>query len=74
LRDDLDADGDALLLALHGHEHLAVLVEHAFDDVGGRELVDAQRGGIDLLGGKRLPLRTHSHCDQDLRTKPRILS
>ncbi len=29
------ADGDAILLALHGREHLAILVEHALDDVGG---------------------------------------
>ncbi len=56
LRDDVDADGDALLLALHGREHLAILVQHALDDVGGRELVDAERRGIDGLGGKGLPL------------------
>ena len=43
LRDDLDADRDALLLALDRGEHLAVLVQHAFDDVGGGELVDAER-------------------------------
>ena len=58
LRDDLDADRDAILLALDRREHLAVLVQHAFDDVGGGELVDGERGRIDLLGRKRLPLRT----------------
>ena len=62
LRDDVDADRDAILLALDGREHLAVFVQHAFDDVGGGELVDGERGGIDGFGGKRLPLRTDRHA------------
>ena len=62
LRDDVDADGDALLLALHRREHLAVLVQHALDDVGGGELVDGERGGVDGFGGKRLPLRADRHA------------
>ena len=46
------ADRDALLLALHCHQHLAIFVEHPLDDIGRRELVDGQRRGIDLLGRK----------------------
>ncbi len=60
-RDDLDADRDALLLRWHGREHLAVFVEHQLDDVGGGELVDAERGGVDGFGGERLPLRVQGH-------------
>ena len=69
LRDDLDADRDAILLALDRRQHLAVLVQHAFDDVGGRELVDGEGRRIDRFGGKRLPFRTDRHADQDLRNK-----
>ncbi len=32
--DDVDANGDARLLALNGREHLAVVVQHQLDDVG----------------------------------------
>src|ERR1041384_4209304 len=74
LRDDVDADRDALLLAADRVEHLAVLVQHPFDDVGGGELVDRERRRVDLLGGKRLPFRTDRHANQDLRNNPRILS
>ena len=74
LRDDVDADGDPLLLALHRREHLAIFVQHPFDDVGGRELVDGEGGGVDGLGGKGLPLRTHRHADRNLRKKPRMLA
>jgi hypothetical protein len=46
---------------LDRRDHLAVLVQHPFDDVRGGELVDAERGRVDLLGRKRLPLGTHRH-------------
>ena len=70
LGDDVDADGDALLLALDRGEHLAVFVQHPFDDVGGGELVDGERGRVDGFGGKGLPLRTDRHADQDLALQP----
>ena len=74
LRDDVDADGDPILLALHRGEHLAVFVQHALDDVGGGELVDGERRGIDRFGGKRLPFRTDRHAGPTSGTGPRILS
>ncbi len=66
LRDDLDADGNPILLALNGREHLAVFVQHALDDVLGRQLVKRQRRGVDGLGGKRLPLGAGRHSLRDL--------
>ena len=44
--DHLDADGDALALALHGREHLAIFVDHQIDDVVGGQLVDAEAEGL----------------------------
>ena len=74
LREDLDPDGNPVFLALHGREHLAILVKHAFDEVGRRQLVEGEGVGIDGFGGKRLPLRTQGHNDRNLSKKPRILS
>ena len=56
------ADRDAIALALHRGEHLAVLGEHQVDDAAGGELVDAEGGGVDGFGGERLPLRTNTAC------------
>ena len=74
LRDDVDADRDAILLAVHGREHLAIFVEHALDDVGGRQLVDGERGGIDRFGRKGLPLGTNRHAQANLRNEPRMVA
>src|SRR5262249_36353940 len=60
-RDDVYADGNAIAFAMHGREHLAILIEHAFNDVGGRQLVDGERRGVDGFGRQRLPLRVHRH-------------
>src|SRR5207247_11048970 len=49
VRDDLDADGDALLFTLTGREHLAILVQHVFDDVSRGTRVDSECRRIDLL-------------------------
>ena len=66
---------DPLLLALDRREHLAVFVQHAFDDVGGGQLVDGERGRVDGFGRKGLPLRTDRHADQTTsRSKPRMLA
>jgi len=68
---------DRILLpasSLHGREHLAVFVEHVFDDVGRRELIERERVGIDRFGRKRLPLRVHRHDGKYLGKEPRILS
>src|SRR6266850_848906 len=59
--DHLDADGNALVLALDRREHLAVLAEHQFDDVAGGELVDSECRGVDGFGREGLPLRAHRH-------------
>ena len=58
----LDPDRDPLSLTLDGREHLAILAQHHLDDVVRRHLVDPQRGGVDGLGGQRLPFRTHGHA------------
>src|SRR3990170_17834 len=42
LRDDVDADHDPVLFTLDRCEHLAILGQHLFDDVGGRLFVDGQ--------------------------------
>src|SRR5262249_57836003 len=49
VRNDLDADRDALLLAVYRRQHFAIFVEHPLDDIRRRELVDGERRGIDLL-------------------------
>ena len=59
--DDVDADGDARLLALNRREHFAIVVQHQLDDVGRRRLVDAERRGIDGFGGELLIFRTMGH-------------
>ena len=64
--EDVDPDGDAILLALHGREHLAIFVEHVFDEVGRRQLVEGEGVGIDGFGGQRLPLRAQGHNDRNL--------
>ena len=56
LRDDLDAVRDLLFLFLDRGDHLAVLVDDQVDDVSDRRLVDREARGVDLFGGKRLPL------------------
>src|SRR5262249_33685105 len=56
LRDDVDADRDALFLPLDRREHLPILFEHFLDDVGYRLLVDGARRGIDGLRWTRLIL------------------
>ena len=50
LDDNVHAQRDARLLALHGGQHLAVVVQHELDDVGRGQLVDAERGGVDGFG------------------------
>ena len=68
LRDDLDANRDALFLAVNRRQHLAVLVQHAFDDVGGGELVDVESLRVDGLGGKQFPFGTDRHALRTSRT------
>ena len=68
LRDDLDADRDPLLLLLDGREHLAILVDHAVDNLRRRELVDGECPGINRLGRKELPLRADWHSRGTSRT------
>ena len=63
LRDHVGAERDAVLLPLHRRDDATVFVHHQFDDVGGGELVDGERGGVDGFGGQELPLRTNRHCD-----------
>ena len=48
--DHLDADGDALTLALDRRNHLAILAEHQLDDVVGGELIDAECCRVDGFG------------------------
>src|SRR5258707_434720 len=61
LRDDFDADANALLLAVHRGEHLAVFIDHLLDDVGGREPVDRQGYPVDGFGWNRPPPRPYRH-------------
>ena len=68
LGDDLHADRDALLLALDRGEHLAVLVQHPFDDVGGGELVDGERGGVDRSVGSDCHFERTGMRSDDLGT------
>ena len=63
LGDDLDAVRDLFLLLLDRRDDFAVLVDDHVDDVADRRLVDGEAGGIDLFGGKRLPLRRGSASD-----------
>ena len=60
LRDDLDADRDAILLALHRREHLAILVEHHVDDVGTGSLSMASVAGLMASVGSDC----HFDCDR----------
>jgi hypothetical protein len=62
-RDDLGTERDPLPLTLHGCNHLAILGEHELDDLRGRQLVDAERRGVDRFGRQRLPLRTKRHVE-----------
>src|SRR5207247_4674951 len=66
-RDDVDADHDPILFTLDRRQHLAILGQHLFDDVGGRLLVDGERGRIDGFSRKGLPLRTHRHAERTSR-------
>ena len=56
LGDHLDAGGDPLLLAVHGGDDLAILVDHQVDDVADRGRVQRQAVGIDRFGGEGFPL------------------
>ena len=55
-------------------QHLAVLVEHPFDDVGGGELVDGERRRVDGSVGRDCHFERTGMRSDDLRNKPRILA
>src|SRR5262249_13730797 len=57
----LDADREPLALALHGTQHLAIFRVHQVDEIDGGQLVEAEAGVVDRLGGQRLPLRALGH-------------
>src|SRR5258708_2248496 len=61
LGDDFDAVRDLLPLPVDGRDDFLILVDHHIEDVANRRLVDGEAGGIDLLGGKRLPLGLGRH-------------
>ena len=50
--DHFDADSDALALAPHGVEHLAIFVDHQIDEVGGAQLVDPEAECVDGFRGQ----------------------
>jgi hypothetical protein len=60
-RNDLDADGNAFLLAMHGGKHFAVFVEHPSTMSAGESLSMASVAGL-MAGWEETALRTDRHA------------